>query len=132
MGAAWAGNKVEILGGFLEEMSDSATNLTIVGWQRVLDEAGKVQELRTIQLVIPPKPEDEDAPTNIVDDDDDDEEDDDRLLPHKELKEIKEIFGPMSLIGIPLSITMEEFDDEGNEKLLIYLDKDELVNRPTV
>ncbi|RZC38642.1 uncharacterized protein BDFB_006553 [Asbolus verrucosus] len=39
---------------------------------------------------------------------------------------MKEVFEPMASIGIPASVTMEEFNKENELETLIYLDKDEL------
>lgn len=109
-------------------MSDNDNNMTLIGWQRIYDDKGEIKEIRTIQLVIPPKPLG-DCPCNIVEEDDDEDDDNDngRILPHSELQEIKETFKPMELLGIPASVTMEEFSKNGEEEVLIYLDKDELV-----
>jgi hypothetical protein len=55
MALGWHEDKHDVLASFLEEMSDPTNNVTVIGWQRILDEQGDIKEINTIQLVIPPK-----------------------------------------------------------------------------
>lgn len=63
------------------------------------------------------------------DDDDEDEDDDDNFLPPSTINEMKEMFEPLADLGIPGSVTAEEFNKKGELETVIYLDKDELVLR---
>ncbi|XP_015838187.2 uncharacterized protein LOC660127 [Tribolium castaneum] len=128
--AAWEEDKKAMLSDFLTDETNHESNMTVIGWQRVFDETGKITKLATIQMVIPPKPITEiDIARTDDDDDDDSDEDDDRLLPHDEINEMKEMFEPMAKLGIPLSMTMETYDKKGKCEYMLYMDKDELYGK---
>ncbi|XP_044252685.1 uncharacterized protein LOC123003765 [Tribolium madens] len=128
---AWEDDKLGMLAEYMTDESDHESNMTVIGWQRVFDETGKISQLVTVQIVIPPKPltEIDVARTDDDDDDDDSDEDDERLLPHDDINEMKELFEPMARLGIPLSMTMESYDKKGKCESLLYMDKDELYGK---